>query len=135
MLAIVCLLTVTLTVVLPPVSFAIILTVVVLSSNKFFAVIWNANPATATLCASVLLPINVGVVGNVPGLANGWTTLISAIVLSAKIAVYPKVEFPEAKLLVFGVITAVSPADCNVIEGFPTVITNWKNGYWPVISS
>jgi hypothetical protein len=63
--AVVACLTVKLIVTLPPVSFAITVIVAVLSSiNCVLATMRNSNPATATLCASSLSPINLGVVGS-----------------------------------------------------------------------
>ena len=81
----------------------------------------NSNPATATLCASSLSPINLGVVGRVPGLLNAVVTCISATVESDNITVYPRFALPPCILAVFGEIVSLDPGPCNTIEELPTV--------------
>ncbi len=48
---------------------------------------------------------------------------MSATVKSERIAVYPNVELPPWKLLVFGEIIELSPGAANIIEVLPTLTT------------
>ena len=92
------LLTVICIVVDPPVSFPTIVIVAVLSVNNRFAVISKLNPATATLCASSLSPINLGNVGILVVVCNASFGCILRTLESERIAVYPNELFAFAIL-------------------------------------